>query len=481
MYKSINPFLHRIDRSLMEDAKIRSQKEGRARVTDFPAFVAGHFFALLLSLVLVAMPVPVASQSQDPSTSTAGEEPNGSEGDGSQSYIKAATDSDVSNADLRQMLTPLTADQLSQVTQGWQTILQENVQNAVDLQLSLKDMDNANRQISRRKLAELNDDRLLIQRNFSTSLQAWTTKGGSAEETKPYRDYLLALTSELVRVTDNWTLVEYAVRWTFSKSGGLDFIKKIGIVLLSLWITRLIARILRRMTKKALDRQRDLSEALRSFIPKVVFWGTFVVGLMFLLSGLGFYLAPILTVFGGLSVVVAFAMQETLGNLAAGLMIMVFKPFDFGDFVEMSGVSGEVFGMSIISTTIRTFDNKFIIVPNSTVWGDVITNVNAAKTRRVDMVFRIGYEDDVDNAKSILMDLCTRHEKVLETPPPSVFMAAIDESSVNLNCRPWVETADYWTVYWDLIDSGKKAFDAEGVSTPLPQKQVHFVDKTQPN
>ena len=145
----------------------------------------------------------------------------------------------------------------------------------------------------------------------------------------------------------------------------------------------------------------------------------------------------------------------------------------------MSGVSGEVYGMSTISTTIRTFDNKFIIVPNSTVWGDVITNVNAAETRRVDMVFRIGYEDDVDKAKSILMELCANHEKVLKTPAPAVFMAAIDESSVNLNCRPWVATADYWSVYWDLIDKGKKAFDAEGVSTPLPQKQVHIVDKSQ--
>jgi small conductance mechanosensitive channel len=445
------------------------------------ASVAVHVFAVLLSVVLIAMPVPVASQTQNSSTPSASEEPNAPEGDRNQSYIEAATDPNVSNADLRKMLTPLTAAQISQVTEGWQIILQENVQRTVDLQRSLKNLDNAETQIARRNLVELDDDRSRIQRNYSSALQAWTKKGGSVEETKPYRDYLTALTSELIYVTDNWALVESAVRWTFSTSGGLDFIKKIGIVVFSIWAIRLAARVLAQMSKKALDRQRELSEALKSFVPRIVYWGTFVVGLMFLLSGLGFYLGPILTVFGGLSIVVAFAMQETLGNLAAGLMIMVFKPFDFGDFVEMSGISGEVYGMSIISTTIRTFDNKFIIVPNSTIWGDVITNVNAAKTRRVDMVFRIGYEDDVDKAKAILMDLCTTHEKVLETPAPSVFMAAIDESSVNLNCRPWVATADYWSVYWDLIDKGKKAFDAEGVSTPLPQKQVHIVDKSPPD
>ncbi len=437
-----------------------------------------HVLALLLSTLLVFVPFSAASQTQDRPTLSASEAPSAPESDRYQPYINTATDPDVSNADLRKMLTPLTAAQISQVTQGWQEILQENAQAAVDIQRSLKVLDNNEAQLARRTLVELNDDRNRIQRNFSSSLQAWTKKGGSAEETKPYRDYLSALTSELIYVTDNWTLVEAAVRWTFSRSGGLDFIKKIGVVLFSIWAIRLSARFLRRMTEKALGRQRDLSAALKKFVPLAVYWGTFSVGLLFLLSGLDFYLAPILTVFGGLSIVVAFAMQETLGNLAAGLMIMVFKPFDFGDFVEMSGVSGEVYGMSIISTTIRTFDNKFIIVPNSTVWGDVITNVNAAKTRRVDMVFRIGYDDDVDKAKSILMDLCANHEKVLETPAPSVFMAAIDESSVNLNCRPWVATADYWTVYWDLIDKGKKAFDAEGVSTPLPQKQVHIVDKS---
>lgn len=444
-----------------------------------PVFSAALFLVLVLSLVLVAMPVSVASQTQDPSISSASEESAGPVSDRNQTYIETTTDPDVSNADLRQMLLPLTAEQISKVTEGWQRLLQENVQQSVDLQRSLKDLDDENTQITRQKLIELTDNRTLIQRNYSTSLQAWTKKGGSAEETKPYRDYLSALTAELFQVTDNWTLVENAVRWIFSSNGGLDFLKKIGIMLVSIWGMRMAARVLRRMTQKALDRQRDLSESLKSFIPKVVYWGTFVVGLMFLLSGLGFYLAPILTIFGGLSIVIAFAMQETLGNLAAGLMIMVFKPFDFGDYVEMSGVAGEVYSMSIISTTIRTFDNKFIIVPNSTVWGDVITNVNVAKTRRVDMVFRIGYDDDVEKAKAILIDLCTSHEKVLKDPAPSVFMAAIDESSVNVNCRPWVLTGDYWTVYWDLIDKGKKSFDTEGISTPLPQKQIHIVEKAQ--
>ncbi|CUH41240.1 hypothetical protein RUM4293_00108 [Ruegeria atlantica] len=226
------------------------------------ASVAVHVFAVLLSVVLIAMPVPVASQTQNSSTPSASEEPNAPEGDRNQSYVEAATDPDVSNADLRKMLTPLTAAQISQVTEGWQIILQENVQRTVDLQRSLKNLDNAETQIARRNLVELDDDRSRIQRNYSSALQAWTKKGGSVEETKPYRDYLTALTSELIYVTDNWALVESAVRWTFSTSGGLDFIKKIGIVVFSIWAIRLAARVLARMSKKALDRQRELSEAL---------------------------------------------------------------------------------------------------------------------------------------------------------------------------------------------------------------------------
>ena len=172
-----------------------------------PVFSAALFFVLVLSLVLVAIPVSVVSQTQDPSTSNASEDSAGSASDRNQTYIEAATDPDVSNADLRQMLLPLTAEQISMVTEGWQRLLQENVQQSVDLQRSLKDLDAEHTQITRQKLVELTDNRTLIQRNYSTSLQAWTKKGGSAEETKPYRDYLSALTAELIQVTDNWTLV----------------------------------------------------------------------------------------------------------------------------------------------------------------------------------------------------------------------------------------------------------------------------------
>ena len=440
-----------------------------------------HFFARLLVLVFIALPVSVVAQSQETPASSNIEEPSGADRDPSTSYVKAATRSDVSNSDLRQMLRPLRATELSEVTQGWQRTLQENVQQSVDLGLSLKGLDADETANVRKQLIKVKDNRVLILKKYSSVLQAWTRKGASAEETKPYRDYLSALTAEKIHTTDSWTLIEDGVHWSFSKNGGLDFIKRIATILLSILGMRVAAGFLRRMTHKALNGRSGLSRALKNFVPKVVYWGTFVVGLLFLLSGLGFFLGPILTVFGGLSIVVVFAMQEALGNLAAGLMIMVFKPFDFGDYVEVSGTAGIVHEMSLISTTIRTFDNKFIIIPNSKIQGDVITNVNLATTRRVDMVFRIGYEDDVEKAKALLMDLCTGHDKVLNDPPPSVFMAAISDSSVNLNCRPWVLTDDYWTVHWDLIDQGKKAFDAEGISTPLPQQEVHIVERTSPD
>jgi small conductance mechanosensitive channel len=155
-------------------------------------------------------------------------------------------------------------------------------------------------------------------------------------------------------------------------------------------------------------------------------------------------------------------------------MILAYKPFDIGDVISTAGVSGTVDSMTLVSTHIKTFDNQQVIVPNNSIWGNVITNVTGLPTRRIDMVFGIGYSDDASKASEILLNILREHPKVLDDPAPVARVHELADSSVNLICRPWVKTADYWEVYWDVTRTAKERFDADGISIPFPQRDVHL-------
>ncbi|MDH5627778.1 MAG: mechanosensitive ion channel family protein, partial [Candidatus Krumholzibacteria bacterium] len=188
----------------------------------------------------------------------------------------------------------------------------------------------------------------------------------------------------------------------------------------------------------------------------------------------GVSLSPLLAGLGVAGFIVGFALQDTLANFASGVMILFYKPFDKGDAVEAGGVTGVVSHMSLVSTTILTFDNQTIIVPNSKIWGDVIKNINTQDRRRVDLKFGISYSDDIPRAEAVLMEIVKAHPNVLETPEPVVRLHELGDSSVNFVVRPWVVTTDYWEVYWDLTRTVKMRFDKEGISIPFPQRDVHL-------
>ena len=169
-----------------------------------------------------------------------------------------------------------------------------------------------------------------------------------------------------------------------------------------------------------------------------------------------------------------FALQDTLGNFAAGGMILFYRPYDVDDFVEVAGATGLVRKMTLVSTTINTFDNQTLIIPNSKIWGDVIKNVTAQRTRRVDLEFGISYGDDIDEAERVLKEIVESHDKVLTDPAPNVRLHKLCDSSVNFVVRPWTKTPDYWEVYWDITREVKVRFDREGISIPFPQRDVHI-------
>jgi small conductance mechanosensitive channel len=155
-------------------------------------------------------------------------------------------------------------------------------------------------------------------------------------------------------------------------------------------------------------------------------------------------------------------------------MILMYQPFDVGDAVEVAGVSGAVEKMTLVSTTIKSWDNKQIVVPNNSIWGDVITNITGNAIRRVDMVFGIGYDDDIEKAQSVLESIIADHEKVLKDPEPTIKLHELGDSSVNFVVRPWARKEDYWGLYWDITKEVKRRFDKEGISIPFPQRDVHI-------
>lgn len=257
--------------------------------------------------------------------------------------------------------------------------------------------------------------------------------------------------------------------------GIAELIAKAIVFVLILIVFKILAALLAHVVVAALTKSRLApTQLLLAFVTGTTGKVTMVIGLVMALATVGIDVAPLLAGIGVLGFVVGFALQDTLGNFAAGVMILLYRPYDVGDAVTAGGVTGAVRSMNLVSTTICTPDNQVQIVPNGTIWGGVITNVTANDTRRVDLVAGIGYGDDIDQAEATLHRIVSEHELVLEDPAPVIRVNELADSSVNLVVRPWCKTSDYWTVKWDLTRAIKVEFDKAGISIPFPQTDVHL-------
>ena len=254
-----------------------------------------------------------------------------------------------------------------------------------------------------------------------------------------------------------------------------SFLVKSLTFLIIVYIFLLLARLAQRLVTKGIDASGlNISRLLRRMAISTTRTMILLIGVLIALSQLGIAVGPLLAGLGVAGFILGFALQDTLSNFASGMMILLYRPFDVGDVVETGGVFGKVSHMSLVNTTILTFDNQTLIIPNNKIWGDVIKNVTAQKVRRVDMTFGISYSDDIPKAESILREILSSHEKVLEDPEPVVKLHTLGESSVDFIARPWTTRDDYWDVYWDVTREVKMRFDADGVSIPFPQRDVHL-------
>ena len=241
-----------------------------------------------------------------------------------------------------------------------------------------------------------------------------------------------------------------------------------------LFLARLFSRLSRRLAQRALDsRPGGMSQLLRDVLVSMVGGTVMAVGVLVALSQVGISLAPMLAGLGVAGFILGFALQDTLSNFAAGGMILAYRPFDVDDHISVAGIEGIVKRMNLVATTITTFDNQSLIVPNSKIWGDVIRNYTSQRVRRVDAMFSISYGDSIEQAEEVLAGVLKKIPAVLESPEPVIRVNRHADNSIDMDCRPWVRTEDYWPTYFTLQREVKLAFDEAGITIPFPQRDVH--------
>ena len=273
-------------------------------------------------------------------------------------------------------------------------------------------------------------------------------------ETRLYRQQLLTATGEITAdVLDVGLVAGLITEWgqaavDFTKANGPQLIFRLLIAAAILFAFWQLGKLLQRLMVKALGSSKvNISTLLQEMIVSIIRNIVFAIGLMLAISQLGVSLGPLLAGLGIAGFIIGFALQDTLSNFASGIMILFYRPFDVGDYVEAGGVTGKVSHMSLVNTTFMTLDNQRLIVPNNLIWKTVITNVTAQHVRRVDLVFGVSYSDDLDKVEKILTEIVAEHDAVLESPEPNIRVHELGDSSVNFIVRPWVKTDDNWDTY----------------------------------
>ncbi|MDH4107757.1 MAG: mechanosensitive ion channel [Gammaproteobacteria bacterium] len=270
--------------------------------------------------------------------------------------------------------------------------------------------------------------------------------------------------------------IDWAGLWDKTASLGFDFGIQALTAIVIFYVGRLIVKVITNGVRKVMT-TREVDKILESFVTSLVYWALMTFVIIATINQLGIQTASLIAIMGAAGLAVGLALQGSLANFAAGVLIVMFRPYRTGDWVEAAGVSGSVVKVQILTTILKTGDNKEIIVPNGQIMNSIITNYSANDTRRVDLTFGVGYGDDLDLVRSVIRSVVEADPRVLKEPECLIAVAQLADSSVNFTVRPWVNTADYWSVYFDLTEAVKKRFDKEGISIPFPQRDVHVYQK----
>jgi small conductance mechanosensitive channel len=257
--------------------------------------------------------------------------------------------------------------------------------------------------------------------------------------------------------------------YTVFMTNGLNLLAAILIFFIGRWVAKILADLI----GQVMDRSK-VEKTLVSFTRNIIFWILFVFVCVASLNKIGVETTSFIAVLGAAGLAVGLALQGSLSNFAAGVLIILFRPFKVGDFIAAAGTMGTVEEIQICNTILNAPDNRREIVPNSKITSDNVTNFSAIERRRIDLVFSISYTDDMKKAKDTLMQIITSDPRVLKDPAPVVAVSELGKSSVDLVCRPWVKPGDYWDVRFSVIEQGKLALEKAGITIPFPQNDVHL-------
>ncbi len=270
---------------------------------------------------------------------------------------------------------------------------------------------------------------------------------------------------------DQLTKMEEITAWL--SANGPDIAIQIGIALAIFFVGKIIARILANVVQGAMRRAKT-DELLVGFIGNITYAVLLIAVVLAAVDSLGVNVTSLLAILGAAGLAVGLALKDSLANFAAGVMIIIFRPFKVGDWIEAAGASGTVDQIGLFATMLHSGDNQRIMVPNDSIINGNIVNTNALPTRRIDLIFGISYDDDIARAKEIIRAVLDADERILDDPAPVVRVGELADSSVNLQVRPWVKTEDYWPARTELLEIVKIKFDEAGISIPFPQQHVHY-------
>lgn len=267
--------------------------------------------------------------------------------------------------------------------------------------------------------------------------------------------------------------INWAEMWDKTQSVGFEFFVQLITAILIFYVGRMIAKLVNRGLHNLMQKQQ-VDKILETFVCNLVYWALMTFVIIAAISQVGVQTTSLIAVMGAAGLAVGLALQGSLANFAAGVLIVLFRPYRVGDWVEAAGISGAVTQVQILTTMLKTGDNKMIIVPNGQIMDSIITNYSANDTRRVDLTIGVGYDDDIDKVRSTIKSVIDADERVLAEPACLIAVAELADSSVNFTVRPWAKTEHYWDVKFQLTEAIKKRFDQEGISIPFPQQDVHI-------
>ena len=386
-------------------------------------------------------------------------------------------DAEVEIFDLELMLVPLTVAELEVEVAAWMQLLRARAQEVSNAQIEEARLEGDEQAAKAEEVVALREQRVALEDRITAVIAALRDKGGQVEE---YETYVSAVANfgvvvDLTEPSAAWTAI---TTWIQSSEGGVRWGSNMLLFLATLLAFRILSAVLSRVVRRAVNSFGNTPELLGKFFVNMVRRITMFIGIVVALSMLGIDIGPLVAGIGAAGLVLGFALQGTLSNFASGIMILMHRPYDIGNYVKVAGVAGTVHAMNLVSTSLRTSDNQTVVVPNNAIWSDIITNVSANATRRVDLTFGIGYSDDMDVAQRAMESVLENHPLVLKDPKPTVMVLELADSSVNFICRSWCKSGDFGTVKSELQRMVKERFDQEGISIPFPQQDVHMHQAT---